>query len=419
MLPVKYTFDRPNRTPVMKLVNRFGRLRPPRSWSADEIVYSAAKRAGINAWDDHTFMEPLQVLVQSFAEDAKLNPAGTLMIRGSLVGLTRDHLSLQDWTRRHPEILEERLDKPLMVVGMPRTGTSLLYNLLAQHPLNRPLLFWESVRPVPSRTLQGRRGKRRRSRARLVVRGLYRAAPQFRSIHPVDPAGPEECTGLMMQTFVSPAFSMLGSVSGYMEWHRSLDPSYILPRYGFYRKSLQMLQWENPPRHWVLKSPAHMGMFDAFLTAIPEANVVQLHRNMKEVLPSMGSLMATFRGLFSDDVDPSSYGVTELNDVAARVNECMAAREKHPGRVLDVRFTDLVGDPAGTTRQVLEHFGYGWSEEAAANVSMWLENNDREKHPAHRYSLEQFGVEGGMVDEIFQDYQATYLEGSSGERRKP
>ena len=243
----------------------------------------------------------------------------------------------------------------------------------------------------------------------MMVRALYRAAPQFRAIHPMDPGGPEECTALMMQTFVSPAYSMAGRISSYMQWLRSRDTSYIQARYGHYRRSLQMLQWECPRRHWVLKSPAHIGMEDALLRALPEASVVQVHRDLNEVLPSMGSLTAVFRGIYSDDVKPDTYGEREIRDVSTRIRECMVTREKHPGRILDLRYTNLIRDPVGTARHVYEHFGFEWSKEAEVRTSNWVQESSKKERREHRYDLNQFGLDPARVEEVFGDYMDKFV----------
>ncbi len=406
---MNYTFHRPHRSRLVKVVNWMGRRRPPRRLSAEEIVATASRRQGISGWDDHSFLEPLEILLNSYEEETGLTPAGILMIRGYLIRLATDQISQQDWIRRHPEILQEEVGRPLVVLGMPRTGTSFLYSLLARHPGFRPVMFWETLRPRPRRAFPGRRLRREQLRARIALRVMHRLAPQFGTTHPVDPMGPEECTSLMMQTFVSPSFSMTCRLQSYMEWLRSRDLSFFLPRYRHFLRTLQMLQWERPPKEWVLKSLGHMGSLEGFLEGFPNACVVHLHRDMKEVLPSLGSLTAVARGIYSDDVGSVATERRGIGSALRQIQEYEHARANYPGRILDLRFKDLVENPVETVQQVFERFGYGWDGEAHAAVSRAIRDDPHKSRPKHRYSLAQFGMTAEEVDARFKDYSDKFL----------
>jgi hypothetical protein len=404
-----YTFERPTRRLGVRIINAGGRLgerlRGRKPLSVAAILDEARRSTGLDDFGEDNFLEPLRILLDDFAEDAQLHPWGRFLVRRILAGCARNRLLLQDAWRRHPEVLHEDVRRPLYVVGMPRTGTTLLYNLLSQDPHARPLMFWESLFPAPTRW-EDRHGSTwfRRQQAAFVAALTHRLAPNLKQVHVINARGPEEDGWLLKNTFVSLTFTLLGTTPRYLDYLERLPFAAMLQVYDYYRRTLQLLQRGETARHWVLKSPVHQGGVAALLTAIPTANVVFTHRDPKEVIPSCCSLVCISRGILSDAVDPLRTGPELTERLALAVARAEAARDQFADRITDVCFSALLADPIGAVRRIYDRFGYRFSADMESRMRRWLEAHPQGKHGAHRYSLAQFGLTAADVDRHFAEY---------------
>ena len=405
------TFPRPHRTWDMRLVNALGaglrRLGMPLGRLAVEpLLETARRRVGLSDLGDPSFRESLGVLVRSFDDEADLNMFGRLAVRENLVNLLVSRLCVTEDLKRHPEVLDAPVRRPLIVAALPRTGTTLLYNLLAQDPAARPLLYWESAEPALAPAEIGRTPDPRIRRAIYVRQVTLRLAPSLRSMHEFEPEGPEECGRLLYRTLVSSYPLAEAHLPGYADWFLQAPAERLETAYHDYRRQLQLLQWYCPPTgHWVLKSPAHMYSLAALWKMLPDACVVQTHRDPCQVLPSACSLVCTYRGILSDAVRPADVGaeLTKLTTVALR--RCAEARQQvAPDRVYDVAYGDLIRDPIEVVRRIYAHFGYAWTEQFECRARRWLADNPRGKHGPHQYHLEQFGLRREQVLQTFESY---------------
>jgi hypothetical protein len=400
-------FGRPYRPLPVRLFNGVGRLLRRvglrRPLDAGRILDAARRRTGLADFGELDVREPLGRLVQSLEGENRLTPLGRLLIRRELVPLVVARLRIRAALKQHPEILGEQVARPVFILGLARTGSTLLHRLLAQDPGARALSYGETMEPAPGGGLSSR--GRSVWRARLHFAVANRLAPRLRSIHPLDARAPEECRLLLMNTFRTPFFGHYGLVTGYMTWLNGLGLEGRLAAYEAYRRQLQLLQWGCPPRRWVLKAPLHTWGLDAILQLFPDACVVQTHRDLAEVVPSMCSLMMTFRGLYSDDVDLARLSHRLIATMVRRnLGATLQARETHPGRIHDVAYDELMRDPVGTIRGIYQRFGLPWSAPAEAAMRAWLAANPQGKHGRHRYSLEQFGLDRAAVDRLFPGY---------------
>lgn len=403
------TFERPRRTLEVRLCNWGARQLKrcglgARPLTEESILAAARRQAKLSDFGDEGFHAALGQLARSCQEDARLNPFGRLLIGNRLVSLAVNRLKMQDDLKRHPEILSERIRRPLFITGLPRTGTTLLYYLLSQDPASRPLLFWESYWPSPPPQAETRHTDPRIRRARIFVKFLYRWAPQLPTVHEILPDGPEECLTLMFNTFTSPGFSMLADVHGYEEWLRELSFEQRVAAYEDYRRQLQLLQWRCSADHWVLKTPAHLGSLDALLNVFTDGCVVHTHRDPAKAIPSLCSLFAVLRGLGTDEVDTHALGARAVEIAVELLDRATAARQDAPDRVLDVHYGDLVRDPMAAVRRIYDHFGYECTERAEACMTQWLAEDARRKRHTHRYDLEQFGLDQATIDRLFGAY---------------
>lgn len=396
------TFTQPQPRPVVRVVNWLGRHARRRALepelSSAWIIKNARRRTGLSDGIDELAAEGLSRLAESLDREAGLTTFGRLMVRGTLSSFLEVRLRMRHHLRRHPEILDADLAPPVIVVGMPRTGTTLLYNLMALDLEARPLLGWESLDPVPSDSDAGRADPRR-GRARWIEKGVNWFAPSLSRIHPFSSEGPEECTWLLANTLVSSVFTMFGSVPSYMQWLWSLGDEAWAWVYRDYREQLLALQHQRGGAHWLLKSPSHFLSLTPLLSAIPNARVIATERDPLEVVPSTCSLFAVFRSISAEQVDASALGAETLAFLSRGLRRMAAAVAEHPERTIQVGFNQLVADKLGTIQAIYDHFGLELTADTLTRMSQWIAND---RHlPTHRYRLEQFGLTAQMVRDGF------------------
>jgi hypothetical protein len=397
--------QRQRRLPV-RIFNGVGRLLRRCGWrrplSADRIWRKACAQAGHGDAGELDVREPLARLVEALERENRLTPLGRRLLHLRFVQLARARLAVQAALRQYPEILDERILRPVFILGLPRTGSTLLHRLLAQDPDSRGLYLWEMMQPAPAPTVDRQR-RIRRTRRDLDFGKRY-LVPQMQGIHPMDVDAPEECRQLLMNTFRSLAFSQFGNVSAYLGWLHRLGEPHTRRVYEEYRKQLQLLQWQVRPRRWVLKCPLHAYALEALLELFPDAGIVQTHRNLAEVVPSLCSLRQAAYGIYSDGDDPRDLAAGCLQHVKYLLTPALRTRSAHPGRVFDVSYRSLVRDPVAAVGAIHEHFGLRLGSEAEGRMRRWLAANPQGKHGRHRYSLEQFGLDRAAVDALFPGY---------------
>lgn len=385
------TYQRPHRPWPVKVVNtvaRTGRL------DADELVGAARRRTGLEDFGAPAVDEPLHLLVDSFERDARLSALGSLLIRRAIVAELSRRLRI---VAALPGVARTRIERPIFVLGLPRTGTTLLFNLLAQVPGARPLLGWEAFDPLPPP---------RRWRYRTALRGLDYMAPDLHSVHELVPDGPQECLQLLSRTVVSWGFLVLGRLSSYERWLWEADRETHAAAYALHRAQLQLLQSRRKGGRWLLKSPAHLNAIPALLDVYPDACIVQTHRDLGEVLPSSCSLFAVGASVLSDAVDPHQVGRDWVERLRRTIDRAAETRASVPAqRFYDVAYRDLMRDPCAVVRRIHEHFGSELPAGAVERMHAYLQANPAGRTGAHRYSLDQFGLDAAQVAALNRDYQ--------------
>lgn len=375
----------------------------PRPLEDAALVAAACRRAALDDFGGEEFRVPLRILFDALEREAALNAFGRLVVRGETMQLLINRLTMIEARKRHPAIAEEAIRRPIFIVGMPRSGTTLLHGLLAQDPANRAPLTWEAMH-LPPAMHDARDDERRIAIADRQIRWFHRLVPEFQTIHAVDPRQPQECIAIMAHCFASARFQTTYRIPSYQTWLDSHDQSAC---YAFHRHFLQHLQYGRAPRRWVLKAPAHMFALDRLLAAYPDALVVQTHRDPVDVLASVASLTATLYQVFSDHVDRREIGAEVVDRWVLGTERVIRARRTPAGaasRILDVAYGDVLGDPIGTVRRIYAHFGWSLSERAHAAMVRFLAANPKNKHGEHRYALADFGIDRADVTARFQTY---------------
>ena len=375
----------------------------------DALLAASRRRADHQDFEDMTFLEGLNRLLHALVTEARLNLLGRIVARDSIVGYLANRLRLEQDRRGHPEIAAQRIHRPIVITGLPRSGSTLLHSLLAQDPANRVPRMWEMVTPSPPPDGATYECDSRIASLERRLRWFDRLVPEFKKIHSVGARLPEECVVILSHSFLSSQFCSMYVVPSYQGWVRSQS---LLPAYRLHRRFLQQLQWRCSGERWVLKAPAHLPALAELCAVYPDIGVIMTHREPLEVLPSEASLHTVLRQTFSDAVDPAAVGreVTELTadeirtGLRARDQGCAPAEQ-----FLDVRYRDLIKDPIGTVRSAYAHFDIPFTAMAETRMRRYLADSPKDKHGAHVYSLSQFGLDADEEHERYRDYRERFL----------
>ena len=307
-----------------------------------------------------------------------------------------------------PEIAAEEVRQPLFIVGLPRTGSTLLHHLLAQDPGSRVAQAWEVMFPSPPPEAASYESDPRIAKAARQLQWLDALTPDFKTIHPLGAQLALECIAIMSPTFLSPRFHTTYHVPTYQEWLERQD---LRPAYRFHRRFLQQLQWRTPARRWVLKAPAHLCAFDALFETYPDALVVQTHRDPSTVLASVASLTAVLQGAFTDELDPLEIGLEVSRRWTDGLERAMRVRQQRPRArraVLRRALPRAAADPMAVIAAPLRPLRPAAHGGGRAAMRRHLAANPKDKHGAHRYSLGTFGLEADDLVRRFKAYREYY-----------
>lgn len=401
---------RRHRRPLsLRLMNAAGRTaRRTGMWrphlDGEALLDTARRRANLHEFGPETFRPGLHELIASLEREAALTLTGWLGAREMIVGHLTNRLRLLDHRERHPELGDEAIRRPLFVIGLPRTGTTVLYELLTMLPEHRAPLSWEVALPCPPPEPTTYETDPRIAETERIFDGLRRLAPQFEAIHPIGARLPQECLIIHMLDFHSIQFEVSYNVPSYQNWLEQQD---MRSTYHFHRWFLQHLQSRRPGGRWVLKSPAHLLALDALLDVYPDAMIVQTHRDPVAVMASLASLHCTLRGISSDAVDPYAVGQQQVALWSRLMTRAMAARDGVADgalRCCDVYFDEILADPVACVRRICHHFQLDLTAEAEARMHRFVQENPRDKHGVHRYTPAMFGLDPRQVAGAFDAY---------------
>ena len=376
------------------------------TFRVDELVADARRKEGLEDLGSEEWRGPLAVLVEAY-DAADLSDVGRWILRAGLVHSLRQRLRLRAWTERHPEIRDERVDDPVVVVGMMRSGTTLVQRLLAADPAHHAALGWEVLEAAPRLDTDPADPEPRRTKGLEREAQTREHAPDLFAIHPMHALEAEEEIVWLADAFLSHVPESGAHVPAYRRW---LDAQDLTPAYDHLHAVLQLLQWQKRRRgetgtRWVLKTPAHLGYLDTLRARFPGLHLVHLHRDPQDTIPSGASLNAVLHRMHSDRVDPHRVGAEWLermgwtHDRALDVRERWAAEEGAP-RMTDLAFREVVADPLGSIARVYADLGEPLTATAEASMRDWLDRRSPDpRRPA--YGPEEFGLSRERIAERF------------------
>jgi hypothetical protein len=411
---------RPFRPPAIRALNLAGRalaalgVRVP-SLDETQLLAAAERETALDDFGEDSFRPGLRELLRGLEGEAQLTLLGRGMARSTVVNALATRLRLVDWRKRHPEVAEQAIRRPLFVLGMPRTGTTLLHGLLAQDPAARAPLTWEIAAPCPAPESATYATDPRIAAARATERDIEKIAPGFLAIHPSGAQLPQECVSITASAFLSMQWEATFAVPAYQRWCEVQDHA---PVYRWHRAFLQHLQSRHRGGHWVLKTPAHLLTLDALFAEYPDALVVQAHRAPGQVVASLASLECTLRGASTDAIDPRAQGEEAAALIERMLRAGAASRAAHPQReahFFDLAYPDLVADPFGSVKRLYERFGLEFSAEFEARMRAFLAANASDKHGVHKYAPAAFGLDPAQLERRYAFYTQRYdVRGARG-----
>jgi Sulfotransferase family len=366
------------------------RLRPPGPFTVESVLDDARAKSGLeDPGPDHLWREGLEALLVALAEEARLTPAGRWFARGQLVDLLANRLRLQDAWRATPDLLDEPIHRPIVIIGLPRTGSTLLQHLLSLDDQNRSLRQWEAARPVPAPPAHD--DDPRVSEAERAFRLLSVLEPEARALHPGSPTQPTECVTLLANSFASLELAAINRVPSYLQWCLERD---LRAHYDDLRAQLQLLQANTPAAQWVLKCPAHLFALDALVAAFPTAVIVQTHRHPAEVLPSYCHLLATLQGIGSRRVDEQEIADTWTAAWADGLDRSADIVARHPDiEIEDVDYQDLIRAPMDVIGRIYDRAGRSLGRNGEATMRAYLADPGRLVRPRPTRPLDRFKID--------------------------
>ncbi len=380
-------------------------LRPP--LNPAELIERARRRTGLSDFGDARFQEGLEVFLRACGEEAQLSLFGRFGTRWDVNRFLCNLLQLREEERQAPAILEEPIERPIFITGLPRSGTTFLHQLLAADAANRVPLVWQLVHPYPALGARGRRDRRRQQVARQL-RMFQILAPAFRRMHPIGADSPQECSEITAHVFASLRFDTTYSVPSYRRW---LDSAGHLDAYRFHKRFLQHLQHQpGSVRRWVLKCPDHVFALSEIRSVYPDARLVFVHRDPLRVLLSTARLTEVLRRPFTRRLDLAALGRQEYERWAAGAELMIEAADGEPFAepIFHLRHRDLVSDPLGSVTALYRHFGLTLDPAAAARIRQIVETNPDGGYGANQYRPEAYAFDPVAVRERFAPYAVRF-----------
>jgi hypothetical protein len=371
----------------------------------EALLDEARAKTGLDDFGDPSFREGLGALLELYDLPGGLTARGRRSQRRRLLGLLENRLRVAEAFRRRPEIRERAITRPLFLTGLPRTGTSALFNLLGSDPASRPLLLWEGNHPDPLEGADPRGEDPRLVALREALARAHQRNPEFAKIHRARADGPEECVQLLAHSMGFVQLGVEPMLSPYREHFFAEDRA---PVYRYYADLLRLLDFQRPGARWLLKTPAHLWALEHLAALFPDACVVVTHRDPLECVPSYCSMMLALMGDY-DAVDPEALGPVVLEYLARSMEHATAARSRLPSSMfVDVRYADFVRDPAGTARTIYDAFGLPMTEEVGARLAAHVAAHPQNEHGRHAYDLARFGLAEAEVLDRLRAYTTRY-----------
>lgn len=374
-------------------------------WVADELLEQARTATQLERFDSDSFREGLDVFLGDVNACAYTD-AGRERLRGSVVGALAARLKANAYLEQRPELLMRPVERPVFVFGVPRTGTTLLSNLLAADPKRRSPLTWEIDDPVPPPT-SATLFSDPRAVARLEQeKAMLAVRPEMGKYYRNSAIYPNECMFFINADFKALIWEGRGVLPNYRDW--LFNQADLTSTYEYHKRFLQLLQ-ADAPGVWNLKQPSHSLWIETLLKVYPDARLVWTHRDPLTATGSFCSLMTLSHQGFMGKIDYDWVAKDYPWQAVEHANRIMDFRDKYgEDRVIDVHYADLMRRPIDTMRTLYKALGDDYTNETEASMTKWINDNPQDKFGRHEYKLAQYGLTPDQVRGKFERYLSRY-----------
>lgn len=400
----------------MKRLNQVGRSMLNSAGSGDmgvpldvaSLLEEARRNTGLSDFGpDDIWREGLDALVRSLDGESKLTLIGRILSRADIINSLETRLLVEETYKQNPAIDDEQIDAPLFIIGLPRSGTSILHELLSQDPENRAPLSWEARHPCPPPEEDSYENDPRIERCESYTTFWNELVPEYKTMHEMGARVPCECIWLTMPTFACEEWIGRQQVPSFVEWYAQTDQA---PVFAYHRKILKLLQFRFKRTRWLLKAPSHMAVLDKLLAEYPDASIIQTHRDPLKSMGSTASILSALSFMRTEEADIATIQAGFGGEgMAWRLEAAMAAREDaRPERFFDVKYRDMLDDPFGTIGKAYAHFGIEYTADTEKRMREYLKNKPQAKHGVHTYSFQDLGLDLASERARFESYQARF-----------
>lgn len=365
-----------------------------------EIVNAAREKVAVPDPDSDSWKEGLEILLHDHTRQDRLTERGEMIVRNRYVETLAARMQVDEYIRRNPAVLDQPIDRPVFILGMPRTGTTMLSYMLDADPANRSMLRWEAYNAAPPAAPGALKTDPRCLAEVARDENMLKMAPKVAAAHFEPGDGPTECVHLIAQDFRSLMLAVTTTVPTYHDWLMFTD---MTTAFEHRMRVLQILQSTNPGR-WVLKMPSDSLFIRQLFKTFPDARVIWTHRDPYAVVGSSLGMRGNSRPMFEVDEGAEymrQYFPLQLALHASRPLEVSAER---PDDIYHCYYDDLVADPLAQLKQIYRWLGNDWTETAEAGMQGWLDSNPQNKRGKHSYSLEEWGLTRKDLEPYFSDY---------------
>ena len=361
------------------------------SLQPQELMAAAAHEAGLSDFGPTDFVERLDVLCRAMRTEAGLNEVGIMGQHALLTGLLRNRLLLEELVRRHPEVLDVEISRPIVICGLPRTGTTHLHNLMSADAGLRCLPYWESLEPVPPGAVRAGEPDTRRARTEQSLGFLEMAMPYFKRMHEMTVDHVHEEIQLLAIDISTMLFETLAPMPTWRDHYLARDQR---PSYAYLKKILQAMQWLRGGTRWVLKSPQHLEQLPALHHTFPDATFVLTHRDPVSVTASMCTMLAYGARMSRDHVDVAGLGRYWADRLELMLRACVRDRDVLPAdRSIDVRFDEFMADDVAMVERIYALAGQPMTDAVRAAMAGFMAEHPRGRHGAVNYDLAALGLD--------------------------
>jgi hypothetical protein len=375
------------------------------------LLAAARAMAGLDDFGDPHFIQGLTVLVDGFRNEARLSAMGEQMAFGGLLNMLVNRLRYVRDLKRHPEIREQLITRPIVILGLPRTGTTKLLRILGTDPQAQAMYYWRMMNPAPFPDEIPGDPRGRIEAAQAAVAMLSEHFPGFIARHPTEALQPDEEVLLMQGSFEHVVTWLFARMPSFYDHAMNGD---LRPQYRYLHGQMQYLQWQDGgarDRSWVLKSPCHTGFVDVLLETFPDAVLVHCHRDVNQLLPSIAGLVEEMRRIHSDHVDRRQLGDDMLDYFGRLMDQYLVQRDQLPrDRIIDVRYDEVLHDAVQVVRRVYERVGRRLTPQDEQRIAAWEEQRPPHYLGSYTYSRADYGYGPDTIDRRFAAYNARFAD---------